>query len=383
MKLKKKLNVSFTKTNKNLNNSLDLFTCPSLYLKGKGLDKESIEIKNQYEFEKKLKKTFKNASISERKEFLKKLKDVGIKTNLSKDEKIAIVAYNDYFKGKNGSRISKDKIGSRILRSTFFNLESGIIKTTLTSFSMNFKFEKCIITKKVDGSLCTVLFDNDKWIFFSRRMLDNSVVKKAKELINTKVLNKKYTYIFEIYDKRVLTKENNLITLITIKDDFKRLEPSLIINESKNIGIPNVFCYGLEYTPLVEVKKKLIKLPFLDEGFVVITPTNNMVKMKTSEWCIFKGKDNKKKVCEFITAMFLERNIDFNDNFIKEFILTLPKNFITIVKDINNKIKNFLEEIKDEIGKKRMNMIKSSIFSGFLRYSGIDFKKYTNYLLKN
>ena len=383
MKFKKKRNVSFTKTNKNLDNNLNFFTCPSLYLRGKGLDKESTENKNQYEFEKKLKKTFKNASIDERKEFLKKLKDVGIKTNFSKDEKIAIVAYNDYFKGKNGSRISKDKIGSRILRSTFFNLESGIIKTTLTSFSMNFKFEKCIITKKVDGSLCTILFDNDKWIFFSRRMFENSVVKKAKELINTEILNKKYTYIFEIYDKRVLTKENNLITLITIKEDFKRLEPSLIINEAKNIGIPSVFCYGLEYIPLLEVKNKLIKLPFLDEGFVVITPTNNMVKMKTSEWCIFKGKDDKKKICEFITAMFLERNIDFNDIFIKEFILTLPKNFITIVKDMNNKIKSFLEEIKDETDKNKKNKIKSSKFSDFLCLSGVNFNKYTTYLLKN
>lgn len=159
--------------------------------------------------------------------------------------------------------------------------------------------------------------------------------------------------MFEIYDKRIITRETNTITLITIKNGSKTLEPSLIVKEAKKIGIPSVFCYGTEYIPLQRAKEILISLPFLDEGFVVITPENTMFKIKTTEWSLFKCNDTSKKTCELISALYLKRKIDFTDPFLKTFIEELPPTFIEYVKETNKKVKGFLENIEKETGKKR------------------------------
>ena len=176
---------------------------------------------------------------------------------------------------------------------------------------------------------------------------------KPKELIDTSKLDTKYTYVFEIYDKRVITLEKNPVTLITIKDESKTLEPSFIVNEAKKIGVPSVFCYGTNYKPLQEVKEILMSLPFLSEGFVVITPENTMFKMKTTEWSVFNGKDTKKKVSELITALYLERKIDFTDPFLKTFIEKLPHSLIDDVKETNKEVKSFLEKNKGGKGKRK------------------------------
>lgn len=129
---------------------LSPFLNPIYFLRGPE-DQKSNKGLDQKSFEQKIKDAFLNSSFSERTFFIQELKTLGIKSFFSQDKKLAVISYDSYFKEKNGSRISKNAIGPRTLRSVFVDLEKGIFKTTLTRFVNKSTFKKCIITKKLMG----------------------------------------------------------------------------------------------------------------------------------------------------------------------------------------------------------------------------------------
>lgn len=252
----------------------------------------------------------------------------------------------------------------------FFNVDE--------QYADRIDWDDCQVQEKIDGSLIKVWFD-DFWHISTNGMINAFSAEVGNDLCpygnfgdmflnNFKysdnpsgVLNKDYTYMFEIvspYTKIVVNYPSIDIYHIGTRNNLTGEELNI------DIGIKKPKVYSLRTEE--EVKKAAQKLPFNEEGYVVVDKKFNRVKIKSPSYVnahrlVNNHMINKERIIDLILeneqdeflSYFPEYQNDFKD--IEDKFLDYKSNLNIImnrVKDMNVTNKEFalfcIKEFKED-----------------------------------
>ncbi|MBQ7798088.1 MAG: hypothetical protein IJ371_03090 [Clostridia bacterium] len=247
-------------------------------------------------------------------------------------------------------------------------------------------WESATTQEKVDGSLIKVWFHNGKWRVSTNGTIDaykcdigqvdllrlDCPFKSFGELfdeamknsgLNFDELDKDYTYMFELvspYNKVVVPYENVEIYHIETRDNKTLKELNL------DIGIKKPKQYSLK--TLEDCLNSSSKLPYIEEGYVVVDKFWNRIKIKSSQYVAVHHLKNNGSV-DIANVVQLLR-----ENEIGEFLTYFPE-FTNRVNIIKAKIATIIQdlhlglaEIKDKVFKTQKDFaleVKDRPFSAF------------------
>ena len=247
-------------------------------------------------------------------------------------------------------------------------------------------WESATTQEKVDGSLIKVWFHNGKWRVSTNGTIDaykcdigqvdllrlDCPFKSFGELfdeamknsgLNFDELDKDYTYMFELvspYNKVVVPYENVEIYHIGTRDNKTLKELNL------DIGIKKPKQYSLK--TLEDCLNSASKLPYSEEGYVVVDKFWNRIKIKSSQYVAVHHLKNNGSV-DIANVVQLLR-----ENEIGEFLTYFPE-FTNRVNIIKAKIATIIQdlhlglaEIKDKVFKTQKDFaleVKDRPFSAF------------------
>lgn len=233
------------------------------------------------------------------------------------------------------------------------------------------EWDNCQVQEKIDGSLIKVWFD-DTWHISTNNCIDAFKCKIENDLCpydsfgdmffnNFKYienpsdfLNKNYTYMFEMvspYTKIVVDYPKVDIYHIGTRNNLTGEE----INENIDIKNPKLFNLNTEQ----EIKEAASKLPFNEEGYVVVDKNFNRVKIKSPAYVnahrlVNNHVINREKILGLIRA-----------NEQSEFLSYFPE-YENDFKDIENRFllyKNTLNEIQKIVEKSDMTIKEFALFN--------------------
>lgn len=207
------------------------------------------------------------------------------------------------------------------------------------------------VYEKLDGSLGILYFYKDKPYIATRGSFDSEQAKVANEMLNTyniNILNKNYTYLFEIIypENRIVVNYKDKKQLFLISTIETRTGKEIIHHEGNYF--PNVKRYDEhEYIP-INLLSELEKPN--QEGFVIRFQSGLRIKIKFKDYVRLHSivtQITKKKVWEVIKD---------NKNF-DEFIGNIPDELFSWIK----KTESELREDHDTIEKTSLMFLKKVI----------------------
>lgn len=220
--------------------------------------------------------------------------------------------------------------------------------------------------EKVDGSLIKVWFHNGEWRVSTNGTIDaykcdigqvdllkldspyqyfGELFDKAKENANLDFdsLNKNYTYMFELvspYNKVIVEYDDIAIYHIGTRDNITLEELEIDIGVQK----PKQFALGT----LEQCLESASKLPYNEEGYVVVDKHWNRIKIKSPKYvAVHHIKNNGEVNISSIIQLIRTNEIGEFLSYFKEY--TNSVNIIkTKIQNIITELSNGLIEIKDK-----------------------------------
>lgn len=251
-------------------------------------------------------------------------------------------------------------------------------------------WESARVQEKIDGSLIKLWWDNDCWNVstngcinaFDCELPNDLVYKNFGELFFAALPDKEiffsgnhdYTYMFELvspYNKIVIDYPEPKIYHIGTRDNktFEELEIDIGIEKPKQ--------YDLKTEQ--EVKEAAEKLPYNEEGYVVVDKYWNRVKIKSPSYVnahrlVNNHIVNKEKVLDLIRTNEHGEFLSYFPEY-KEVFNKVEKE-LKIWKEYLKLIEYFVNEVKNKLDRKEFALIIQDIFSydnafAFQLYNGI------------
>lgn len=232
-------------------------------------------------------------------------------------------------------------------------------------------WDNCQVQEKIDGSLIKVWFDSGVWNISTNGNINameseigndlcpydsfgDMFLNNFKYMENpSSVLNKNYTYMFEMvspYTKIVVNYPKIDIYHIGTRDNLTGKE----LNVDIGIKKPKLFNLGTKQ----EVKEAAYKLPFNEEGYVVVDKDFNRVKIKSPAYVnahrlVNNHVINKEKILDLIRINEQSEFLSYFPEYNKDF------------KDIENRFllyKKTLKGIKDSVDNINMTSKEFALF---------------------
>lgn len=219
-------------------------------------------------------------------------------------------------------------------------------------YSDNINWNTARIQEKVDGSLIKVWSYKNQWYVSTNGMIDandaclNTDICEYKTFydlfkvasnnsgLDLKLLNKDFTYMFELispFNKIVIPYNETKIIHIGTRDNFtlKEIDIDLNIQKPKNYEFKSI-------EDCVEIAKKL---PFNQEGYVIVDNDWNRVKIKSPSYVAVhhlknNGIINKQRAIELIKKNEHHEFLIYFPEF-AEFFNTLENKYIKFIEDMD------------------------------------------------
>lgn len=280
---------------------------------------------------------------------LEKLKETyGIKYNFHKSLPLVILNYDQIDSPKShplvvecrGLVLEKDtwKVISYPFR-RFFNDREVLEETK------NFNYNNAIAFEKIDGSLISVFYYNNQWLFATRSLIENESKPTFseytfKELFNKiteqypgffKILSKEFTYVFEMTspENKVITPyTDRALHLLTMRHADVHIEckHEYVKWIAKMLGVkfPNSFKIKLKDNVLENIKM----LQQFDEGYVVVDESSfesdkisfRRIKMKNPSYvAIAHLKDSGSRSIRALVGVVHDGEADEFESYFPEF----------------------------------------------------------------
>lgn len=312
------------------------------------------------------------------------LKEDPYNLRISKDQDYAILSY-DQIKSDFSQEIVQQ------CRGIIIDINSLTIKCLPFFKFWNYKdyyaadihWPTARVQEKLDGSIIKLWWDRDHWWVSTNGVIDaqkcdlfndlNDLNRTYYDLFNEAAvecldyarLSKGCTYIFELvspFNRVVVPYKETKIYHIGTRDNrsFEELDV--------DIGVPKPKSY--RFNSLAEVMDCAKKLPFSEEGYVVVDGYWNRVKIKSPAYVSVhhlsnNGRVNKKRIIELIMI---------NEH--EEFLTYFPEykeHVDNVLYDINNFFKKIEEDIekfmsKEYIDRKAfaLDVVANSVHQGIL-----------------
>ncbi len=251
--------------------------------------------------------------------------------------------------------------------------------------SKKYNFNDCIVQEKIDGSLCTVYFHNNKWNVATRKManaegmnfFNNSfkeTFEKALSLKKFEDFDKGFNFIFELVspETRVVTPYSNfevyLLAIIYHGLEYHTYENLNKIAKELNVKRPKLF----KVSSFDDIKKMIKELPALEEGYVCLWEKGNSfyrLKIKNPSYLAIShlrenGKISEKCVILLVTSGDEEEYLNYFPEDRKVF-----KPYIDAFKRLKEHVNELWKQNKDIKNQKEFALkikdtpIKSILFS--------------------
>ena len=251
-------------------------------------------------------------------------------------------------------------------------------------------WESARVQEKIDGSLIKIWWDNNCWNVstngcinaFECELPNDLIYKNYGELFMSALKDKDlffqgnhdYTYMFELvspYNKIVIDYPEPKIYHIGTRDNktYKELDIDIGIEKPKQ--------YNLKTEQ--EVKSAAEKLPYNEEGYVVVDKYWNRVKIKSPAYVnahklVNNHVINKERVLDLIRANEQEEFLSYFPEY-RENFNNIEKE-LEIWKEYLELIEYFVNEVKGKLDKREFALIIQDIFSydnafAFQLYNGV------------
>ena len=249
-------------------------------------------------------------------------------------------------------------------------------------------WESARVQEKIDGSLIKVWFDNDYgWQISTNGCIDaftcelpnNLVYNNFGELFLKAIDgyfegNPNYTYMFELvspYNKIVVDYPEIKVYHLATRDNITGEEVEI------NLGIDKPKQYKLKTEE--DVKRAASRLPFDEEGYVVVDKYYNRVKIKSPAYVnahrlVNNHVINRERALGLIIQNEQEEFLSYFPEYTKEF--NKINDWYSVWKNYLKLIEYFVKEVKDKLDRKEFALIVQEIFSfdtafAFQLYNGI------------
>lgn len=212
------------------------------------------------------------------------------------------------------------------------------------SYVPNIDWANAKVFEKLDGSLITLWYDKNKWNVSTSKTInafecspqlgsytfgDLFSIAAANQHLNLDILNKNYTYIFELtspYNKVVIPYEKTEIWHIGTRDNttLEEIEVDIDIQQPKQYYLSS----------LEDCIKAAAAFSDTKEGFVVVDKYYNRIKVKSPNYFVLHKMANNGTISkEAIIKLLLEHNEE-------EYLSYFPEK-----KEIFNEYKDKLNKI--------------------------------------
>ncbi len=234
----------------------------------------------------------------------------------------------------------------------FFNSEEGN--------AHKIDWDTAHVLEKLDGSMMQVYWDGYKGEWFAatsgtaegegevnnklgttfNQLFWKTVTEKYK--LNTKNLDKKYCYIFELttpYNIVVKPHGESSATLLTIRNlrTLEEVSREVLLSVGDNLNIPVVKSYDLNKGNVGALLRTFEGMVWHDEGYVVVDANFNRVKIKNPAYVAvhhLKGKSAEHNILTIVKSNEIEEFAStFPDR--KEELYKLKENYDKLIVNLN------------------------------------------------